>query len=57
MLKIFFFRKPKYTKEDVDMALKAVSAGLSLGKASVHFKVPKETLRQAKLKTILQNTK
>lgn len=52
-----FCRKAKYTKNDLDMALKAVSDGLSLGRASDHFKVPKETLRQAKLKVTAQTTK
>lgn len=42
--------KHKYTKDDLDRAVQAVLGGQSLGKASAQFNVPKETLRQAKMK-------
>lgn len=42
--------KAKYSKEDMVQALMAVSKGSSLGKASKQFSVPKESLRQAKLR-------
>lgn len=35
---------------DLQEAVKAVLSGESLGKASTRFNIPKETLRQAKLK-------
>lgn len=45
--------KPKYTQDDLKQAVQAVLAGQSLGKASSMFNVPKETLRQAKMKAQL----
>lgn len=42
--------KPKYTQDDLKNAVQAVLGGKSLGQASAMFKVPRETLRQAKLK-------
>lgn len=42
--------KAKYSKEDMVQALMAVSKGASLGKASKQFSIPKESLRQAKLR-------
>lgn len=42
--------KAKYFKEDMGQALMAVSKGASLGKASKQFSIPKESLRQAKLR-------
>lgn len=47
---VLLFRKQKYTKDDLESAVAAVNAGQTLGKASKEFNVPKETLRQAKLK-------
>lgn len=42
--------KPVYSKDDLHQAVQAVLSGSSLGKASARFNVPKETLRQAKIK-------
>lgn len=42
--------KLKYTKDMMDQALKVVLGGESLGKAAKRFGVPKESLRQAKLR-------
>lgn len=41
----------RYTKDDLEKAVAAVHGGVSLGKASLKFKVPKETIRQAKIKS------
>lgn len=45
--------KSKYSAEDLEQAVQAVLAGQSLGNASKMFNVPKETLRQAKIKAQL----
>lgn len=36
--------KKKYTEDDMEQALKAIKAGLTLGKASKQFNIPKMTL-------------
>lgn len=59
-LTYFFYsvdEKPKYTKSDLDQAVLAVLAGMSLGKAKNQFNVPKETIRQAKMKAKLAVSK